>query len=170
MSLIREPPAPTRCACQATPATGKLRLTVARKNLDVRQHAKYDEQDQDERANTLQQLFLPTLASVDAHPHNGGYHSHPVQPPSGGVAHIVQLHDHMDECDLVARLSITPGGEERSVAALLDRAHVKALTRNGVADVTAAQGGGTFRLHSTREGRITGIEYLSGASSLELEY
>jgi len=76
----------------------------------------------------------------------------------------------MDECDLVARLSITPGGEGRSVAALLDRAHIKELTRNGVADVTAAQGGGTFRLHSTRPGRITGVEFLAGTASSELEY
>jgi len=136
----------------------------------VRHHAQYNEQEQDKRASTLQQLFLPTLSAVDAHSHNDGYHSHPVQPAAGGVGHIAQLHDHMDECDLVARLSITPGGEGRSVAALLDRAHIKELTRNGVADVTAAQGGGTFRLHSTRPGRITGVEFLAGTASSELEY
>ena len=75
-------------------------------------------------------------------------------------AHVAQLHDLLDEHGLAARVSFRANDESNAVAASLDRAHVEELCANGVVDVAVPLGQGTFRLHSTKPGRITAVEYV----------
>lgn len=123
----------------------------------MREKEEYDETLQLMHADRLQNMFLPTMGNVNTHAHGDGFHAHPEQPKR--VAHLQHLHDEMEKQGLVARLSLAPGGDHHAVNVSLTRDHVNDLLENGVADVRVPCNSSTMRLHSTRTGRITGMEY-----------
>jgi hypothetical protein len=161
MSLLRKSKtanASLACACQDTGEAGTFRMRVEPIQLDVRDHVSHDETSQLINAERIQGMFLPSLLKAPARAHGTGYHIHPEQP--GSVAHVAQLHDLLDEHGLATRISFRANDESNAVAASLDRVHVAELCANGVVDVAVPLGQGTFRLHSTKPGRITAVEYV----------
>ena len=156
MSLLRKPKSDT-CACRAAPSTGTFNLRVEPRTVDVRDKVKRDEVAQLQRSEHLQELFFPNFATVDVQQHGDGFHVHPKHAEK--VAHIGQLHELLDEDDLVARVQITPSHEHTAVTASLTGQHVDDLLNNGTVDLQVPLDHGTFRLHSTKEGRITAVEY-----------
>lgn len=156
MSLLRKPKNET-CACRAAPSTGTFSLRVEPRTVDVRETAAPDEVSQLQKSEHLQQLFFPNFSTVDVQQHGDGFHVHPKHAES--VAHIGQLHELLDESDLVARVQITPSHEHAAVAASLTSEHVQALLDNGTVDLNVPLDHGVFRMHSTKEGRITAVEY-----------
>jgi len=163
MSLLRKNRAAPKVAydqctdCKAGPTASTFRLIVEPKNTDVRARALHDDLRQLENADRVQSLFVPSLARVDALVHGDGYHVHPDQPDS--VGHIAQMHTMMEPHGLTARLSFTPDRDRTAVTAALTAEHVQDLVQNGSVDVCVPMDQGTFRLHSTRPGRITAVEY-----------
>ena len=157
MSLLRKPECET-CACRAAPSTGTFNLRVEPRTVDVRDQVTRDEIAQLQRSEHLQQLFFPNFTTVDVQQHGEGFHVHPKHAEK--VAHIGQLHELMDEDDLVARVQITPSHEHTAVSASLTGQHVDDLLSNGTVDLQVPLDQGTFRLHSTKEGRITAVEYV----------
>lgn len=158
MSLLQTPVAAPSCACKQRPSTGSFSLRVEPKTVDVRDKVLFSQVQQLAESERLQNLFLPGYERVGVHQHADGFHAHPEQPDR--VAHLAQLHDLMDAQDLVARLQITPSAEDTAVAVALSRDHVNDLLGSGTVDVKVPQHNGTFRLHSTRTGRLTAVEYL----------
>ena len=150
MSLLRQPPTET-CACRAAPSTGTFSLRVEPRTTDVRESSKLSPVQQ------LQELFFPNLSTVDVQEHGNGYHVHPEHSVS--VAHIGQLHAMLDEDSLVARVQITPDAEHTAVAASLTSDHIHELLHSGTVDLAVPLHSGVFRMHSTKEGRITAVEY-----------
>jgi len=126
--------------------------------MDVRDHVAHDTTKQLVNADRIQGMFLPSLFEAPARAHGTGYHIHPEEPHS--VAHVAQLHDLLDEHGLAARVTFRASDESNAVSATLERAHVEQLCENGVVDVSVPLGQGTFRLHSTKPGRITAVEYV----------
>ena len=165
MSLLRQPTASVAASppdgtcheCAASTESGVFRLMIEPVNTDVRDQPMHDSIKQLANADRVQRLFLPSLLRTRAHLHGNGFHVHPEQPAS--VGHIGQLHSMMEPHGLVARLSLTPGNDDTAVTAALTQDHVQELVQNGVADVRVPLNQGTFRLHSTRTGRITGVEF-----------
>lgn len=145
------------CQCQKQSAVGNMSLRIVPKAVDVREKVQHNEQDQLSHASRLQNLFFPTLHSVAAHTHGDGLHMHP--PQHGKVAHINQLHDELDKMGLTARLNISPGGDSNTIALAISRKHVKDLLHNKFVDLQVPFKDATVRLHSTKAGRITDIEY-----------
>ena len=146
------------CKCQNGAATGMMRLRVLPKEIDMREKPKYDKELQLKHAQRVQNLFFPTMETTHAHAHGDGFHMHPGQPSK--VAHLQHLHDEMDKSGLIARLDISPSADHKSVAAALTREHISDLIQNGIADIQVPCSSSTIRLHSTRTGRLTGVEYL----------
>lgn len=161
MSLLKTRPAsapPAACnECKPGSSDTVFRLMIEPLNTDVRDQPLHDSVKQLANANRVQQLFVPALSRVQAHVHGDGYHVHPEQPES--VGHIGQMHAMMEPHGLTARLSFSPGNDCSAVTAKLSSNHVQELIQNGVADVKVPLDKGTFRLHSTRVGRITGVEF-----------
>lgn len=158
MSLIKSSTASMHsCKCQHNAPVGKMSLRIVPKALDVRQKAPHDEQDQLQHAERLQNLFFPTMHTVSAHAHGDGIHMHPAQHVK--VAHISQLHDELDKKGLAARLNISPGGDSNTIALAISRQHVSELMRNKFVDLNVPFKNATVRLHSTKVGRITDMEY-----------
>ena len=158
MSFIKtDSTASNTCSCQSSHTDARFNLRVEPAAIDVREHSGHDELKQVVNAERLQQNFLPTMLNANAHAFGDGYHVHPEQPSS--VAHLSQLHNLLDNHGLAARVSLSRGGDHSTVAATLDRAHVEKLMENGVADIQVPLNQGTFRLHSTRPGRITAVEF-----------
>ena len=159
MSLLsRTQPKLPDCACQERASTGSLSLRVEPQTVDIRDKKVHNEVLQLQESERLQDLFLPGMDQIAVHQHTNGFHAHPEQP--GKVAHLSQLHDMMDKHGLVARLQITPSAEHTAVSVALAREHVADMFKNGFADVKVPLHDSTFRLHSTREGRLTGVEYI----------
>ena len=159
MSLLNTSPAlQNSCDCKNSAPSGTMRLRVLPKETDLREQSKYDKDLQLKHAERVQNLFFPTMHNVSTHAHNDGFHMHPEQPRK--VAHLQHLHDEMDKSGLVARLDVSPSEEHNAIAVALTREHVSDLLKNGISDVKVPCGGGTLRLHSTRTGRLTGMEYL----------
>ena len=161
MSLLRKKAKVDVDACHdCSPSTtaATFRLMVEPASTDVRDKALHDSVAQRHNADRIQQMFVPTLSAVAAREHGDGYHVHPEQP--GRVAHITQMHDMMAPHGLTARLSFTPGCEKTAVTAAFTAEHASALAADGIVDVHVPLDQGTFRLHSTREGRITAVEYV----------
>jgi len=131
---------------------------VEPRTQDTRDKPVHDEVLQLQQSERIQNLFLPNMSGVPVHQHGTGFHMHPEVPKT--VAHIDQLHDVMDEHDLVARVQVTPSAEDTAVAVSLTREHISELIRNGVVDLDVPIHGTTIRLHSTRKGRITAGEYV----------
>ena len=98
------------------------------------------------------------MSRIKTHAHGDGFHMHPEQPDR--VAHLQHLHDEMDKANLVARLDISPGKEHDAIAVALEKSHINDLIKNGIADIQVPCSKSTLRLHSTRTGRLTGVEYL----------
>jgi len=155
MSLVKAKS--DNCACQENASTGTMRLRIVPQERDLREKAKYDETLQLMHAERLQNMFAPTLGNVNMHTHDNGFHAHPEQPQR--VAHMQHLHDEMDKQGLMARLSIAAGGDHSAVNVALARDHVSDMLREGVVDIGVPCSDHTLRLHSTRKGRITGVEY-----------
>lgn len=158
MSLLKTQTNANACKCQDHTSTGSMHLSVIPAATDIRERQLYDESIQRQHAQRLNDLFFPTLQHVNAHQHGNGYHAHPEQPAK--VAHINQLHDQMEQSGLVARLTIRPGGDHNASNVALTREHVNDLVAHGVADLKIPCTDNMVRLHSTRTGRITGVEYL----------
>ena len=156
--LSRKTPQLPACACQERTSTGSLSLRVEPQTVDVRDRAAHSEVLQLQESERLQDLFLPGMDKVPVHQHTTGFHAHPEQP--GKVAHLSQLHDLMDKHGLVARLQVTPSAEDTAVSVALSREHVSDMFENGFTDIKVPMHDSTFRLHSTREGRLTGVEYV----------
>ena len=108
-------------------------------------------------AEKLQNLFFPNLGKVSVRQHDNGFHAHPTHESK--VAHIDQLHDMLAHDDLIARVQITPSAEHSATAVSLTADHVSELMENGVVDLKVPFHDNIFRLHSTKAGRITAIEY-----------
>ena len=149
------------CSCQQNASDATFRLVVEPEPADVREHVKHDAVGQAVNAERVQQMFLPHLSKATAHAYGDGYHVHPEQPAS--LAHLDQLHEMLDNYGLCARVSLARGGDHSTVAASLNREHVAQLLENGVADVKVPLTDDTFRLHSTRAGRITAVEFVANA-------
>ena len=162
MSLLRKArrPAVDVCReCKPGEVPSTFRLLIEPINNDIRSEATHDAVVQLANADRLQQLFVPMLSRVEGRVHGDGYHMHPDQPEK--VGHIGQMHAMMEPHDLIARLSFTPDREQTAVTASLTNDHVQELVANGAVDVEVPLGQGTFRLHSTRVGRVTAVEYLA---------
>ena len=144
--------------CTPSRTLATFRLMVEPANSDVRDRARHDSSVQLENAARIQNMFIPTLAEVAAREHGDGYHVHPEQPTS--VAHIAQMHDMMEPHALVARVSFSPGCDKPAVTAAFTADHANELATNGIVDVRVPLEQGTFRFHSTREGRVTAVEYV----------
>ena len=163
MSLLKTR-APTKSdgtchECKPGSESSVFRLMIEPVNTDVRNAPVHDSVKQLANADRVQQLFVPSLSRVRAHVHENGFHVHPEQPVS--VGHIGQMHAMMEPHNLTARLSFSPGDDTTAVTAALTSAHVQELVQNGVADVKVPLDQGTFRLHSTRTGRITAVEFVA---------
>ena len=162
MSLLKSKPASSTAdstcnECSPGADASVFRLIIEPSNTDVRDQPVHDSIKQLSNAERLQNLFAPSLLRTRAHVHENGYHVHPEQPAS--VGHIEQMHTMMEPHGLVARLSLAPGNDEAAVTAALTSDHVQELVKNGIVDVKVPLDQGTFRLHSTRTGRITGVEF-----------
>lgn len=156
MSILRSNTDHT-CECKNQDSTGVFSLRVEPRTLDVRETPIHDNIVQLQHSERMQELFFPHMSSVRVHQHGNGFHVHPESV--GKVAHINQLHDMLDEHDLVARVQITPSADDMAVSASLAREHVNDLLQNGTVDLKIPMHDGVFRLHSTRNGRITAAEY-----------
>lgn len=143
--------------CKPGSEMALFRLLIEPVNTDVRDTPMHDNVKQLANADRVQQLFVPSLSRVRAHVHENGFHVHPEQPVS--VGHIGQMHAMMEPHGLTARLSFSPGDDSTAVTAALTSEHVQELVENGVTDVKVPLQQGTFRLHSTRAGRITAVEF-----------
>ena len=162
MSFLKRQPlsSDAACACTDQAPQATFRMKIQPIPGDVRSLATHDETVQLMNAERLQDTFLPTLGNVPAHEHGNGFHVHP--EAHARVAHVAQLHDLLDEHNLVARISLAPKNDDTTVAAQLTREHIDELMEKGIADVAVPLEQGTFRLHSDRPGRITAVEYVSG--------
>ncbi len=161
MSLIkntRDAESAIDCECQNTGQKGTFRMRIEPIPMDIREHVSHDETAQLMNAERIQNMFLPSLLRAPARAHGSGFHIHPEQPNS--VAHVAQLHDLLDEHSLAARISFCAHDNSSAVSASLNRAHVEKLCAVGAVDVKVPLNQGTFRLHSTRPGRITAVEYV----------
>ena len=163
MSLLREnnpstPADSVECQCQQTESTGVFGLKIEPKTVDVREKPAANGLQQAVRSEQLQDLFFPNMNNVAVHQHPDGFHVHPQH--SSKVGHISQLHDMLDEHDLVARVQITPSAEHPAMAVALSRDHINTLVSSGTVDLKVPMHNNTFRLHSTTPGRITAIEYV----------
>lgn len=156
MSLLRTPKNES-CECRAKPSTGSFSLRVEPRTVDVREKSTRNEIAQLQRSEQLQELFFPNFSTADVQQHGSGFHVHPQHAPR--VAHVGQLHEMMDADDLVARVQITPTHEHTAVTAALTAKHVEDLLANGTVDLQVPLEQGTFRMHSTKNGRITAVEY-----------
>lgn len=161
MSLLKKRnltvPAGTCQECKPGLDSTVFRLLIEPIRTDVRSAPQHDAIKQLANADRVQQLFVPSLSHVQAHVHGNGYHVHPEQFAS--VGHIGQMHAMMEPHALTARLAFSPGNDSTAVTAVLSSAHVQDLVQNGVVDVKVPLDQGTFRLHSTQNGRITAIEF-----------
>lgn len=158
MSRLRSNTNNHTCECKSQESTGVFSLRVEPRTVDVRETPQHDEVAQLQHSERIQELFFPHMSSVRVHQHGDGFHVHPEVPSR--VAHINQLHDMLDENGLVARVQITPSAEDTAVSASLAREHVNDLLRDGTVDLKVPLHDGVFRLHSTRNGRITAAEYV----------
>lgn len=158
MSKLRSATNTHTCDCKQRESTGQFSLRIEPRTVDVRETPEHNEVAQLQHSERIQELFFPHMSSVRVHEHGDGFHVHPDVPDR--VAHINQLHDMLDGHGLVARLQITPSADDMAVSASLAREHVDDLLRNGTVDLQVPMHEGVFRLHSTREGRITAAEYV----------
>ena len=158
MSLLRTKTATTNCSCQNEEPTGVFRLSVEPRATDVREHTdSAGEIHQLQVAEKLQNLFFPNLGKVAVHQHDTGFHAHPSHDTK--VAHLDQLHAMMEKNNLIARVQITPSAEHGAAAVALTADHVNELMQKGTVDLSVPFHSNVFRLHSTKPGRITAIEY-----------
>lgn len=153
MSLLKT----NTCDCKTNTENGFFSLTVEPISRDVRESSLVGSNDQLAAAREAQELFFPNMKELDVAPLGDGFHVEPDH--ASQVAHINQLHDILANDNLVARMMITPTKEHTSVAVAITKENVNELVQNGIADISVPMHTGTFRLHSTRPGRITAIEY-----------
>ena len=159
MSFVKKTPTPTvACECQSSHNGATFNLRLEPIANDVREHSGHDEIKQLVNAERLQGTFMPSMLNVKAHEFGDGYHVHPEQPDR--VAHLGQLPELLDQHGLTARVSLARGGDHSTVAAVMDKRHIEQVLANGVVDVPVALNKGTFRLHSTKPGRITAVEFV----------
>ena len=163
MSLLRKVAKPSgnnnECSCTLKQSTGVFSVNLEPRSVDVRDQAHSNRLLQLQQSEHLQELFLPNMQNIAVHTHGNGFHVHPPEV-TGKVAHLDQLHSLLDEHDLVARVQITPSAEHPAVAVSLLKEHVDTLLNSGTVDLHVPLHDGTFRLHSTRNGRITAAEFI----------
>lgn len=156
MSLLRSEEAPcSTCAAHESDGTFDLKLVPV--SLDVSDDMDHAERmEQYSLAHDAQRHHLSDTENLASYECDGN--SSRAEVAFGATNDVGGISELIDDTGLALQVKFSPNNESSTLCAQVTADHINELMRDGLTTVPSPMGQGSFRLHSTQEGLITGIE------------